>query len=104
MRRRLSRSCTYAVALDSNAGRGEVQALAHYLSTPNHTDCEVLVVDGSPAEAFDEHHRVLRWARDVCVSPGSVPSDTDVPDRSGRSDTRRLILQGAGFMKRAVCL
>jgi hypothetical protein len=61
MRRRTNRSCTYAVALDSDAGSGEVQALARHLSTLNRSDCEVLVVDGSPSDVFDEHHRLLRW-------------------------------------------
>ena len=61
MRRRSNRSCTYAVALDSDAESGEVQALAHYLSTLSRAQCEVIVVDGSPSELFDEHHRILRW-------------------------------------------
>lgn len=61
MRRRSIRSCTYAVALDGDAGSSEVQDLAHYLSTLGSAQCEVIVVDGSPSELFDEHHRVLRW-------------------------------------------
>ena len=61
MRRRSNRSCTYAVALDSDAESGEVQSLARYLSTLSGAQCEVIVVDGSPCELFDEHHRILRW-------------------------------------------
>lgn len=70
MRRRSNRSCTYAVALDGDAERGEVQALAHYLSTLSLGHCEVIVVDGSPSELFDEHHRVLRW---VCSHHAVLP-------------------------------
>lgn len=55
------RAFTYAVALDSDAESGDVLALAHYLSTLGRAGCEVIVVDGSPPELFDEHHRVLRW-------------------------------------------
>lgn len=70
MRRRSNRSCTYAVALDSDADSRDVRALANYLSTLGSAGCEVLVVDGSDPEVFDEYHRVLRWvARHQAVLP-----------------------------------
>ena len=67
MRRRPTLSCTYVVTLDSDAGRSDVQALAHYLSTINH-ECDVVVVDAAGATVFADRERVLRWvARHVAV-------------------------------------
>ncbi|HEX9160385.1 MAG TPA: hypothetical protein VF980_01660 [Thermoanaerobaculia bacterium] len=79
MRRRSNRSCTYAVALDSKAGNGEVQELANYLSSLHLAECEVLVLDDCGVAAFDDRDRILRWvAQHVAVLPHQRFSDGSV--------------------------
>jgi hypothetical protein len=59
--RKRVRSCSYAVAVDGDASAQEVAALASYLSTLGGANCEVLILDDSPAAQFDSNGRVLRW-------------------------------------------
>jgi len=52
------RRCSYLVAIER---AGDLRELAQYLSFLQTEDCDVVVVDGSAAELFDENRRVLRW-------------------------------------------
>jgi len=50
------------IALERSAGAADDLApLANYLSGLAVIGCEVIVVDGSPRELFEENRRVLRW-------------------------------------------
>ncbi|HVX30360.1 MAG TPA: hypothetical protein VHA53_07765, partial [Nitrolancea sp.] len=54
----------------SEAAAGDLEPLASYLSNLGVIGCEVIVVDGSPREVFDENRRVLRWvSRHVAPRP-----------------------------------
>ena len=56
------RRCAYVIAIERSAGaEGDLQSLASYLSNLGVIGCEVIVVDGSPRDVFDENRRVLRW-------------------------------------------
>jgi hypothetical protein len=74
-----ARGCTYAVAVDADATQSEVVALASYLSTLSLADCEVLILDGSPAHQFDSNRHVLRWVgRHVAVDPRHRFADGEI--------------------------
>jgi len=56
------RRCAYVIAIERSAGAaGDLEPLAGYLSNLGVIGCEVIVVDGSPREIFEENRRVLRW-------------------------------------------
>lgn len=112
VRRRSLRICTYAVALDSDVSRDEVRALANYLSTLDLADCEVLVVDGSSSELFDEHDRVLRWvSRHVAVRPHArfIDGRVDLIQAATEFATTEKLIIAAGDSRytsaevRAIC-
>jgi hypothetical protein len=67
------RRCSYVVSLErAAAGIDEIRSLAAYLSSLAVADCDIVVLDGSPGELFDEHHRVLRWVgRHLAVPAGA---------------------------------
>lgn len=66
------RRCSYVVPIQKAAGCiGDIRSLAAYLSAVGVADCDVVVLDGSSPEVFEEHHDVLRWvARHLAVPPG----------------------------------
>jgi hypothetical protein len=56
------RRCAYVIALERSGGAAsDLAPLANYLSNLGVNGCEVIVVDGSPREQFDENRSVLRW-------------------------------------------
>lgn len=56
------RRCAYVIALERSEGAAsDLASLAGYLSNLGVIGCEVIVVDGSPREIFEENRRVLRW-------------------------------------------
>jgi hypothetical protein len=56
--------CTYLLPIRRiSTSRQEIENVSEYFRELAQVGCEVLVVDGSPAEIFAEHHRA--W-RDVC--------------------------------------
>jgi hypothetical protein len=63
--------CTYLLPIRRiSTSRQEIENLSEYFRELAQTGCEVLVVDGSPAEIFDEHHRAWREVcRHVMVDP-----------------------------------
>lgn len=63
--------CTYILPIRrSHASHSEVADLAAYFKELALAGCEVIVVDGSPAETFAEHHRTWRkFCRHVIVDP-----------------------------------
>ena len=65
------RRCSYLVVIDDRQSRPEpLRELATYLSTLSVADCDVVVVDVSPADVFARNDRVLRWvARHVAPQP-----------------------------------
>ena len=65
------RRCTYLVILDRDTSSdGDLRDLACYLSTLSAADCDVVVLDGSSREHFDENRRVLRWvSRYIAARP-----------------------------------
>jgi hypothetical protein len=68
--KRVNRCCSYALAIDAGVTEGELQSVAHYLSTLASAECEVLVIDDCSPDRFEERHRVLRWVgRHVAAQP-----------------------------------
>lgn len=71
MRQRKPRDprCCYVVVIDQDeTSDNTIRDLANYLSTLGLAACDVVVIDRSRDEKFDEHARVLRWvARHVSV-------------------------------------
>jgi hypothetical protein len=65
-----NRRCTYAVIVDRSAWSPQpLRSLAEYLSTLAVADCDVLVIDYSARELFEQHRAVLRWvSRHISVS------------------------------------
>ena len=65
------RRCTYVIAIErSENDAADLRSLAQYLSTLGVIGCDVIVVDGSAPELFDEHRRVIRWvARHMAARP-----------------------------------
>jgi hypothetical protein len=65
------RRCTYLVVLEHDSEPVEgLSDFAQYLSDLVVADCEVIVVDDSPAAVFDANARTLRWvARHVAARP-----------------------------------
>ncbi|MEA2236233.1 MAG: hypothetical protein QOC81_957 [Thermoanaerobaculia bacterium] len=63
--------CTYLVVIDTDREPlSDLRDLAAYLSTLSVSGCEVVVADGSPAMAFDENAKILRWVgRHAAVRP-----------------------------------
>lgn len=56
--------CTYLLPIRRRAFQGEeAREFVAYFQTLRAAGCEVLIVDGSPAEVFDEHHQL--WSS-VC--------------------------------------
>jgi hypothetical protein len=56
------RRCTYLVTMDGSAvPLDELRDFAEYLALVGSTDIDVVVVDGSAPEVFEENRRVLRW-------------------------------------------
>lgn len=50
------------IAIERSEGAADdLEPLASYLSNLGVIGCEVIVVDGSPREIFEENRRVLRW-------------------------------------------
>ena len=64
------RHCSYVVVIEApSESFDSVQSLARYLSTLSAADCDVVIVDRSPREQFEQHRRVLRWVgRHLAVS------------------------------------
>jgi hypothetical protein len=61
-RSQTDRRCAYVIALERSGGAaGDLAPLASYLSNLGVNGCEVIVVDGSPREQFEENRCVLRW-------------------------------------------
>lgn len=54
------RRCTYLVAIEAGSA-GDLREFAAYLSTLSVANCEVIVLDSSPAAIFERHGSVLRW-------------------------------------------
>jgi hypothetical protein len=50
----------------------ETRSLASYLSMLAVADCEVIVLDASPGEVYEEHHRALRWVGRHLPVPAGV--------------------------------
>jgi hypothetical protein len=64
LNRRIVKRCTYLLPIRRSAfAQNETAELREYLSVLRAFDCEVLVIDGSPAEIFAQHHD--RWS-DIC--------------------------------------
>src|SRR5829696_3924262 len=65
------RRCTYLVTLDRpSAPLAELRDFAEYLALVGSADIDVVVVDASPADVFDENRRVLRWvSRHIAARP-----------------------------------
>jgi hypothetical protein len=63
--------CTYLLPiLRARVQRGEIRVFAQYFLYLARAGCEVIVVDGSPPEIFDQHHRTWRQiCRHVAVDP-----------------------------------
>jgi hypothetical protein len=55
------RRCTYVVSLEQSPENHELADLAGYLSRLGVAGCEVVILDASPASAFERHTRTLRW-------------------------------------------
>src|SRR4051812_4586705 len=61
------RRCTYVVAIET-AGE-PLRPFADYLAFLGINGCDVIVLDSSPREVFEENRRILRWvSRHVAVS------------------------------------
>ena len=67
------RRCSYVVPLEKAASCfDETQALAGYLSMLAVADCDIVVLDASPRDVYEEHHRSLRWVgRHLAVAAGA---------------------------------
>lgn len=65
------RRCTYLVVIDSDREPlSDLRDFASYLSTLSVAGCEVVVVDGSSQESFEENGRSFRWvSRHVAARP-----------------------------------
>lgn len=63
--------CTYLVVIDSDRELpDDLQELTNYLSEIGVSGCDVVVVDGSPEEIFDQNGQSLRWvSRHVAARP-----------------------------------
>ena len=63
--------CTYLIAIQrEQEPSGDVRDLASYLSTLRVSNCEVIIIDGSPAPIFESNGRVLRWVgRHIAARP-----------------------------------
>ncbi|MEA2164930.1 MAG: hypothetical protein QOK37_3057 [Thermoanaerobaculia bacterium] len=63
--------CTYLIVIDGDRELpGEHRELTSYLSDIGVAGCDVVVVDGSPEETFDENGKSLRWVgRHVAARP-----------------------------------
>jgi len=60
------RRCTYVISIEKSVT--SLRSLADYLSILGINGCDVIVLDSSPREVFEENRRVLRWvARHVAV-------------------------------------
>lgn len=70
-KQKVDRRCTYVVAID-DAGEGAgatLRPLADYLAFLGTNGCDVVVLDSSPREVFDENRRILRWvSRHIAIS------------------------------------
>ena len=71
----VERRCSYVVPIEQRvASIPEAQSLSAYLSTLNVGHCDVVILDSSPGEVYDQLHRVFRWvARHVAVPAGADP-------------------------------
>jgi len=71
----VERRCSYVVPIEQRtASIPEAQSLSAYLSTLNVAHCDVVILDSSPSEVYDQLHRVFRWvARHVAVPAGADP-------------------------------
>lgn len=65
------RRCTYLVVLEHDSEPvDDLFDLSQYLSQLAVSDCEVIVVDGSPSPVFEANRRTLRWvSRHVAARP-----------------------------------
>jgi hypothetical protein len=65
------RRCTYLVVIEGDREtRGDLHDLASYLSTISVAGCEVVLVDASASQIFENNRRVLRWVgRHLAVRP-----------------------------------
>src|SRR5436853_6986508 len=60
------RRCTYVVSIDKDVA---LRSLADYLSLLGTNGCDVIVLDSSSRDAFEENRRVLRWvSRHIAVA------------------------------------
>ena len=56
------RRCSYVVSIERHAvAPRDLRSLADYLSILDLNGCEVIVLDSSAPEVFEENRRVLRW-------------------------------------------
>lgn len=56
------RRCSYVVVLESpTPSGGDLQELAHYLSSLSVAGCDVVVLDSAPRMIFELNGRILRW-------------------------------------------
>src|SRR3954451_13537156 len=73
MRHRTPRDCrcSYLVVIERDReASGDLRDLGSYLSTLAVAGCEVIVIDDSPAPAFENNRRVLRWvSRHIAARP-----------------------------------
>jgi len=56
------RRCSYVVSIEKHAAEpDDLRSLADYLSILDINGCDVIVLDSSPRDVFEENRRVLRW-------------------------------------------
>src|SRR3954451_23443910 len=62
------KSVTYVVAIETPETADDLRSFADYLASLGIHGCDVIVLDASPRDVFDENARMLRWvSRHVAV-------------------------------------
>lgn len=88
------RRCSYVVTLDRPAiPLDELRDFAEYLALVGSSDIDVVVVDGSGPEVFEENRRVLRWVS------RHIPARTQHRGASGSIDPVRTAIDVAACDK-----